>query len=139
THPIACVLVPVLGGFAVTMGGIAGLHGIPPLTDPSDPTFVYSSNTRWSMYGLVSVGMGAIAAPITAYAMTRYPWAFPAATVLSLSTMVASGFYALRQPNASLLKYRAPLIGVLGGFVGMGFLSLGSYLVLGPNALSEIW
>src|SRR5204862_7335952 len=50
-----------------------------------------------------------------------------------------ASIYAYMKPADSLLYLKAPLMGALTGFVGMGLLSIGSMLIFGPNAFSDMW
>lgn len=98
-----------------------------------------NSMSRQLTFGSIFLGLGTLLSPVTIQAYAYDPFIFPAATVLALATTAGSVWYAMRRPHSSLLKYGAPLMGMLSGFVGMGFLSLGSMLMIGPNAFSDIW
>jgi FtsH-binding integral membrane protein len=133
-YPIPCLL----GGFGLSMASIFGMGYAPyKQTEPKPGEYATENSTaRLLSFTGLSAGMGITMAPIF---NSVDPTIFPAATVLSLATMGGCMWYAMRQPDASLLKYRGPLFGALTGFIGLGLISIGSMAILGPNVFSNIW
>lgn len=101
----------------------------------------YSENDpkRILSYGGLITGMGITMAPLVAICTTISPTILPLSVLLSSFVFGGSSLFAYYKPNKSLLRYQAPLMGALTGFVGMGLLSIGSTLLLGPNMFSNIW
>jgi len=132
------------GGFFMSVAGILGVTNSRCIASQQiiDGTTVYSSRNpllRKLAFGLISAGMGVTMAPLTAIAQMVDPFIFPAATVLSLTTMGGCVAYAMRQPNESLIRLRGPLFGALTGMVGLGFLAIGAAAFIGPNAFTAVW
>lgn len=139
-HPLAVWV----GGIAVAGAGILGVgaNQYEKVQEMVNGVTVHSTRNsfaRLMSYGLFSVGMGISMSPFAIWVQSIDPFIFPAATVLSLTTMGGCVAYAWRQPDTSLISLRAPLFGTLAGFVGLGLLSLGAVAIMGPNAFTTVW
>ena len=66
------------------------------------------------------------------------PTIIPISMLLTGCITVAARSYAIRKRD-SVLVYESALVSALSGLVGMGVLSLGSLLILGPNLLTNMW
>jgi FtsH-binding integral membrane protein len=93
---------------------------------------------KFSFGGLI-VGMGLTMSQLSLICMNIDPMIIPKALVATLGVSAGTIWWSSTRPTGSLIKWQAPLMGCLTGFVGMGLLSLGSALILGPNAFFQTW
>lgn len=101
----------------------------------------YSENdpARLISYAGLVTGFGITMVPMVTICNAVSPLILPLSVLLSTFVFGGSSLFAYYKPNKSLLKYQAPLMGALMGFVGIGIVSLFSTLLLGPNIFSNIW
>jgi FtsH-binding integral membrane protein len=135
---------PCMGaGIVMSFGGIWGINRWRSMTVPVSISarnrgvkVLKSTNSpaRLASFGSLSLGMGLTLAPmVDMISTTVSPSILPVASVLALSSMGASSLYAIWQPTDSLLHWRAPLIGGLGGLIAVGVGAIASQMLLGPQ------
>lgn len=131
-------------GMATSFAGLYYINKIRPRqitnkfgSDESDAEYMTVNPTsRKVAYGVLVTGMGLVMAPAL--------YVSPAGLVVGsavLSSLIFSSCaaYAYRYGTKKILGWRMPLTVGLVGMVGMGFLSLGSSLIFGPNMFSSLW
>jgi FtsH-binding integral membrane protein len=125
----------VLGGFGLSLAGIAGVTFGKYHTD-SITQSTTNSTTRLLGAAALVTGTGITSAP--AFAIYDLSSILPPS--LLMTTMVFSGasVYAYRAQPGSFLKYGPALAGGLLGLVGTGLVGIGSELVFGPNMFSML-
>ena len=106
-----------------------------------DKIILTSSNSpyRIASYMGLTTGMGMTMTPLIAICNGINPMILPASLLLTGFTFGGSSLYAYCAKNNSLLTLKAPLMGSLTCFVGMGLISLISLFTVGPNTLSDMW
>jgi FtsH-binding integral membrane protein len=88
--------------------------------------------------GLVA-GMGIMISPLTTMCLIIDPMIIPKALVATSAVTGGAMWYTYNQPPNKLKSWGAPLYGTLFGFAGMGLLSVGSALIMGPNSFFDFW
>jgi FtsH-binding integral membrane protein len=148
--PIATTspLVTIGTGTILALGSCYGLskgkttmHEKIEIVDGKREKVLYGENDdlkKFSFGGLIA-GMGLTMSPLLLMCMSIDPMIIPKALVATLGVSVGTIWWSSTRPTGSLIKWQAPLMGCLTGFVGMGLLSLGSGLILGPNAFFQTW
>jgi len=100
----------------------------------------YSENTllrEASFWGLTG-GMGIMMAPFIYQIMEIDPAIVPASLFLSGTIFGGCALFASKTRNTTIMAWKAPLMVGLGSLIGIQLAGLGSMLIFGPNAFSNI-
>ena len=111
------------------------------IVDGKKEKMLYSENDnlRKFSFGALVGGMGLTMSPLTFMCMSIDPMILPKALVATIGVSAGTIWWSSTRPIGSLIKWQAPLMGCLTGFVGMGLLSLGSGLIFGQNDFLHFW
>jgi FtsH-binding integral membrane protein len=92
---------------------------------------------KYAFYSLIA-STSLTMSPVMMLTMTINPTIIPISMGITGFITIAALSYAKRKKD-SLLVYESAIFSALSGFVGMGILSLGSLLMVGPNILTNMW
>jgi len=133
--------VAVLGGLAMSIGGIVAMNRIPPQislervgnkevekwTNPPSRQLAFSS---------IIAGSGIMISPFIQGLCMVNPGIIPMAAGLSIFTMGGASLYAMYKPLGHFKAWESTLYSALIGMIGMNVLSLILTAVMGPNIFS---
>jgi len=130
-----------IGGVVVALGGIFSFNMYPPqyvkkLVQGKMIPYAEQPLARKASYAAIFTGMGMSLSPLIMMADIMSPVIIPMSIALTAFTFGGASLYAYNKPLGSFDKFRGILTGGLFGIIGMSLVSLGSYLIMGPNPLS---
>lgn len=98
----------------------------------------YSINSpgRLISYGILISGMAMTICPMVMIANEISGSILPLSVLMTGCIFGGSILYANLRPKGSLLRWEAPLMSSLLGFLGIGLIGFGSHLLFGPNIFS---
>lgn len=134
----------ILGGFALSLGGVIGFSfHKPPYVNAFDVSgqqkiIAVNTFTRKLWYGAFATGSVLMLAPLFTLANAISPTIAPLATLLTVGTFLGSSAYALNQPLGKFSSWGSVLTGTLVSLILLQLGGLGAAWAMGPNAFSNI-
>lgn len=130
-----------LGGMVISLGGIFTFNMYPPQyvtkkIQGKNAPYAEQPLARKISYAAIFTGMGMSLSPLIMMADMMNPVIVPMSIALTMFTFGGISAYAYNRPLGSFDKLSGVLTGGLFGLIGMSLVSLGSYLIMGPNPLS---
>jgi len=132
----------ILGGLALSMGGVFALDKIKPIiryekgSEGKIKEIWENPLSRKLAFCTMVGGMGLMTVPMTTLVLGLSPMILPTAAGLSIMVMGGSSLYALSRPLGHFTPWKGVLYGGLLTFVGIQFMSLGLTFAIGPNLFS---
>lgn len=132
-----------LGGFIMTLVGLIGCQSVQPtyITEYVNGHLVYktaNSPGRIALYAMGLIGLGMTAAPAIGMVAMTSPSTIPMAMAMTAAIFGGASLAAYNIPTDKMASIGKVLMGSLLGLIGLQLVGFGSYLFMGPNALSSL-
>lgn len=133
--------VAVLGGLALSIGGIVAMNKIPPqikienIGNKTTETWV-NPPSRQLAFSTIIAGSSVMLAPFIQGLCMINPGIIPMAAGLSIFTMGGASLYAMYKPLGHFKAWESTMYSALIGMIGMNVLSLILSAAIGPNIFS---
>lgn len=137
--PIGCFL----GGLIPSFAGVLGISYYKPTYktithDGENIHYAEDVPMRKISYASLVTGMGMVMAPLTGIVMEIDPMILPTSVGLAGAIFGACAWYSKRCKDTTMMQWRAPLTVGLFSLLGLQLAGLGTAMIMGPNAFTEM-